>query len=437
MSIAQRATSQYQPGRHARWQTNSKLILATALFFVLAGNIPLTGDAENQPSGYTAVVRAAGLGAGMTFLLLGLVRQPRSDVRQILVWLFPFFLFLFYCMLSAAWSLEPNTTLIRGAETSVTVIFSALWTQAVVRLCNSGREVCTWIALGILAVVAYGIIVNTVFFGDPIRIVVNREESERARLVFGNLHPLAVADILAIGTVATIMSDLRWLRKAGALLALLPLLFLTDATGPRILVAGIFLIYAGVVTIRIAGLSRAIVLLPIFGIIAILGVAIIFSLDSPLIQKFSDNQRIWTLTGRTQLWSVIWDSGLASTWFGTGFDAARGAILDIFGIAYQVHNQYFAILVELGYFGLILFVPIFLAWIIPLIKSRNIAIYCFALYILGINIDHASMFTKTWLIFLTIFSYIMALELTTLRTRLRASPAPRNMMFSRARALAQ
>ena len=65
------------------------------------------------------------------------------------------------------------------------------------------------------------------------------------------------------------------------------------------------------------------------------------------------SDEFWTLTGRTQLWAVIWQAGLASTWFGTGFDAARNAILEIFGIAYQAHNQYFAILVETGYVGLI------------------------------------------------------------------------------------
>jgi O-antigen ligase len=111
------------------------------------------------------------------------------------------------------------------------------------------------------------------------------------------------------------------------------------------------------------------------------------------------------------LWSAIWESGLANTWFGTGFDAARNAILEVFGIAYQVHNQYLAVMVELGYIGLALFIPLFVIWLTPIIKSGNLVAGCFALYVIGINMDNASMFSKTWLIFLTVFCYVLALEL--------------------------
>jgi O-antigen ligase len=386
-----------------------RLLLIVSLFFILAGNIPLGGD--DQQSAGTAVIRAAGLVCGAGCLLIAWAKQG-GDLRigPLAVALTPFCVFLAYCTFSAAWSLAPSATLIRSAETMATIVLAALWTQIAVHQGLSERQICAWIAMAVVAVALYGLFVNAALFGGPIRIVVNREESERARFVFGGLHPLAVGDILAIGTMATIMAGFRLPLKALALVVLLPLLYLTNATGAILLVAVITATYLGARAVRSTGVARTIILLPFGLMTAYFAIAIAFALELPVTQKIMEDQRIWTLTGRTLLWGAIWESGLASTWFGTGFDAARNAILEIFGIAYQVHNQYLAILVELGYVGMALFVPVLIIWLIPIIKSQSLVIGCFALYVLGINMDNASMFTKTWLIFLTVFCYVCALD---------------------------
>jgi O-antigen ligase len=398
----------------------SKLLLVVSLFFVLAGNISLT--AAGDESSATAIIRAAGLACGIGCLLIALSRQVDLRIDAVALWLSPFAIFLMYCTFSAAWSLQPGATLIRSAETVTTIGFAALWAHAAVRLSSSERDLCTWIAVAVVGVALYGLFVNTAVFGDPIRMVVNHEESERARFVFGSLHPLGVGDILAIGVIAAIMSALRLPLKALALLLLLPLLYLTNATGAMLLVAVITATYLGARAVRSTGVARTIILLPFGVMTAYFAVAIAFALELPVTQKIMEDQRIWTLTGRTLLWSAIWDSGLASTWFGTGFDAARNAILEIFGVAYQVHNQYLAIMVELGYIGLALFIPVLIIWLIPIIKSRSLVIGCFALYILGINMDNASMFTKTWLIFLTVFCYVLALDLAGRSARMAGQP---------------
>lgn len=398
----------------------SKLLLVVSLFFVLAGNISLT--AAGDESSATAIIRAAGLACGIGCLLIAVARQLDTRINAVALWLTPFAVFLTYCIFSAAWSLQPSATLIRSSETAITIIFAALWAHVAVRLSSSERDLCTWIAVAVVGVALYGLFVNAAVFGEPIRIVINREESERARFVFGSLHPLGVGDILAIGVIATIMSALRLSLKALALLLLLPLLYLTNATGAMLLVAVISATYLGARAVRSTGVARTIILLPFGVMTAYFAVAIAFALELPLTQKIMEDQRIWTLTGRTLLWSAIWDSGLASTWFGTGFDAARNAILQIFGVAYQVHNQYLAIMVELGYIGLALFIPVLIIWLVPIIKSRSLVIGCFALYILGINMDNASMFTKTWLIFLTVFCYVLALDLAGKSARMAGQP---------------
>jgi O-antigen ligase len=402
-------------------QLNARRLLVVSLFFVLAGNISLT-EAGDQSSASTAIVRAAGLASGIGCLLIAISRQAELRIDAVALWLAPFAIFIAYCTFSAAWSLQPSATLIRSAETMTTIGFAALWAHVASRQSNSERDLCTWIATAVVGVALYGLLVNAVLFGEPIRIVVNREESERARFVFGSLHPLAVGDILAIGVMAAIMSAIRLSLKVLALLLLLPLLYLTNATGAILLVSVIAATYLGARAVRSTGIARTIILLPFGVIAAYFAVAIAFALELPVTQRIMEDQRIWTLTGRTQLWGAIWDSGLASTWFGTGFDAARNAILEIFGVAYQVHNQYLAILVELGYIGLALFILVLVIWLVPIIRSRSLVIGCFAVYILGINMDNASMFTKTWLIFLTVFCYVLALDLAYRSARMAGQP---------------
>jgi O-antigen ligase len=418
---AQQSTIPYEPRprRTSRvLRLSARFLLTVSLFFILAGNISLAGD---PGSASVAIIRAAGLACGIGCLFIAVARQPDTRINAVAIWLTPFAVFLTYCVFSAAWSLQPSATLIRSAETAITIIFAALWAHVAIRQSASARDVCTWIAVAVVGVAFYGLFVNTALFGGPIRIVIS-EESERARFVFGNLHPLAVGDILAIGTIAAIMSAMRSVLKALALIVLLPLLYLTNATGAILLVAAVTAAYVGVRSVHRTGIARAIILLPFAVMTAYFAVAIAFALELPLTQKIAEDQRIWTLTGRTQLWAAIWQSGLASTWFGTGFDAARNAIMEIFGIAYQVHNQYLAILVELGYVGMALFIPMVIIWMIPIIKSQSLVIGCFALYILGINMDNASMFTKTWLIFLSVFCYVFALDLLSKSARLAGQP---------------
>jgi O-antigen ligase len=398
---------------------SSRLLLVASLFFVLAGNISLAGE---QESASTAIIRAAGLACGIGCLLIVFSKQPDTRIESVAQWLTPFGIFLMYCTFSAAWSLQPGATLIRSAETASTIAFAALWAHVAIRQSNSERDVCTWIAVATIGVALYGLFVNAALFGGPFRIVVNSEESDRARLVFGSLHPLAVGDILAIGAIAAIMSAMRLVLKLGALMLLLPLLYLTNATGAILLVFVITATYLGARAVRSTGVARTIILLPFGLMTAYFAVAIAFALELPVTQKIMEDQRIWTLTGRTVLWSAIWESGLASTWFGTGFDAARNAILEIFGIAYQVHNQYLAIAVELGYIGLALFVPVLIIWLTPIVKSQSLVLGCLALYVLGINMDNASMFTKTWLIFLTVFCYVFALDLISKSARQAGQP---------------
>jgi len=395
---------------HDEATAHYNVVLIGALFLALVGNIPPSGGFSTDSEGSTAVVRAAGLGAGMLLLLFDLIRNGSEGARRTLFFLSPFFAFLAFCMLSAAWSLDSKATIIRSAESMVTFAFCGLWTHAAIRASGSDRQLCSWIAVAVVGVALYGLLLNTALFGNPIRMVMSNEDSGRVRLVFGGLHPLAVGDIVSIGIVTAIMSSFRLWQKLAALMLFMPLLLLTDATGARLLVAVLLVLYGVVQASRSIGFWRVMMLMALFGIVACIVLAILFNLEHPIAQRISGDGRIWSLTGRTLLWEVIWQSGLANTWLGTGFDAARGAILHVFGIAYQVHNQYLSILVELGYVGMLLFIPMFLIWLAPVVMSRSLIAWSFAIYIAAINMNNASMLTKNWLIFATVFCYIVSLE---------------------------
>jgi O-antigen ligase len=400
-------------------ETRLLMWLALAVFFIMAGNIAPVADEPGKQSAMTSVVRGFGLVAGSGALVMPLMIYGAGRLNRLIVWLGPLLFLLAFCVLSASWSIAPSATLIRSSETTFTIVFAALWTHLAGLLRDPARQMCRAIALGIVGVAIYGLAVNTVFFGTPFRFIVSFEESERPRFVFGGLHPLGVGDILAIGAIAALLSDLKLMHKVAFLPVLLGLLYLTDSTGARFLVAGVFLLYAGICLKDTFGYGRLMIVVPIFAVAGVIAIAILFSLEVSFTRKVASDDRLWTLTGRTELWRAIWDSGLASTWFGTGFDASRGAILRVFGIAYQVHNQYLAILVELGYVGVFIFVCVFAIWLAVIARSRNFIVYCFALYVLGINMDNASMLSKTWLIFLSTLCYIFTLERTAESASLR------------------
>src|SRR5258705_4500486 len=182
---ARRSIHLNEPHLHAAsvpLQLNARPFLVVSLFFILAGNISLT--ASDEQSSTTAIIRAAGLATGIGCLLIAVSRQADVRVGPLVFWLSPFIIFIMYCTFSAAWSLQPSATLIRSSETMTTIGFAALWTHVAVRQYRLEKDLYTWIALAVLGVALYGLFVNTVLFGGPIRIVVNSEESDRARFVF-------------------------------------------------------------------------------------------------------------------------------------------------------------------------------------------------------------------------------------------------------------
>lgn len=388
-----------------RGLVHAKAYLAFALFVFFVGEVPPIAAYE-PAGGLVAITRAVTLAMAFIFLQLCVSRERLSDVVRVLPYLVPFAAFLLYAGVSVIWSLEPGLTVNRTIESCATVLFSGLWCYAAAWVFTSERELCRWIAFVVVGFALYGLSINVAVYGNPIELALNREESTRQRLVFGGIHPLTLGDIMAIGAIATVMSDIRPLWRASILLMLLTLLQLTDATGARILFILIIGFYLFVRAIRSRHATLWLMLLGL-GVLATGALALLS--EGETIDRLLENERLLGLTGRRALWAAIWQSGLASTWLGTGFDAARSAIEEVFGVAFQAHNQYLGVLVELGYAGVFLFAAVFLIWATVVIRSGSVLVWCLALYVVGINMNNASMFSKRSIIFLMILCYMGAL----------------------------
>ena len=315
----------------------SRIYLGAALFFALAGNIPPV--AFEPSTSLVAVMRSVGLTLAFGALYLFLARERMTDVARAAE---PSDARRVPAVLRAVGDLVAGAarTVIRVLESLVTILFAAVWSHAAARLCDSTGHLCRLVAHAVLAVTFYGIVMNVAIYGEPIKLAVNREESERARFVLGGLHPLAVGDLLAVAALAAVMAQAGLAWKLVVLLVLLPLLQLTDSTGARLLLVAtvLFYLHAGALRSRHALLRLAVIWLA-----AAVAVSVVLLWQPAFLERLVEDRRLTSMTGRSELWHTIWQSGSPAP--GRNRLRCRGAIQEIFGIPYQTHNQYLSVLV--------------------------------------------------------------------------------------------
>jgi O-antigen ligase len=357
--------------------------LALSLFVFFAGNIPPLNVSEGGVSG--PAIRAGGMFLGMLVLVWLLHRSRIASVVPALGVLIPLAPLLAFCFASVLWSQAREATIARSIETTMAVVYAALWAFLAVRLVGGERRAFNAIAAAIVMIAVQGLLMNLLIAGTPLRIVLLREGTDRLRLVFGFLHPLAVGDMLAIGILALCGGTLRLLSKAALGLPLFYLLVLTDSTGALLLT----------VTLGTALLvtntrdARSLVVRSLLTLLAILVASMtIVVAHQDMLDRIAANQRLWSMTGRVQLWQAITNAGLADTWLGTGFDASRPAIDSAFGTAFNSHSAYLGVLVDLGYVGLVLFLVFMASFVWRLLRKPGALAWAFGLYCIGVGITN-------------------------------------------------
>lgn len=85
---------------------------------------------------------------------------------------------------------------------------------------------------------------------------------------------------------------------------------------------------------------------------SIVGAVVVFwTTILAFLTRGDDAERIGTLSGRTELWSLAWDAFLERPLFGYGFGASRGMFYDDVGLG-GAHNAYVNVIVDVGLVGL-------------------------------------------------------------------------------------
>ena len=205
--------------------------------------------------------------------------------------------------------------------------------------------------------------------------------------------------------IALCASSIRLHSKLVFGAALFGMLLLTDATGATILT----LVFAPVLILLHARQK------PRWGnriliatLMSVLGAIMIAAMQPSFIENLMNNERIWNLTGRVQIWESIFGARLAETWLGTGYDASRPVIGEAFGKAYHAHNFYLSIAVELGYVGVFLFVLFFLPWLWHTVRNPTRLGFGFAGYALLINMNGGNALSKAHIVFMLFLPYCWA-----------------------------
>jgi O-antigen ligase len=378
--------------------------LCVSLFFAMAGSIPFTAS-----EGFLQPFTRAGFMAVAFLLLVAAARGSGLSVTA--SWrLFPVPLgaYLLWCVCSVGWSLSPATSAIRIAEAAFTFLYLQSFVFMLGQTCKSIAGVAQIIAIAFLAVSVFGLAVNIILFHTPFYFWVNPDVPERPRFTFGYLHPLAAGDILALGVLGVAFAQWRVAAKLGLAGFLFILLTLSDSTAARICVLA--LLPVGYIVSgqdawrqswRIAKVISAIIL-GVMVLIAV-GKGQLFDLANP------DNSRLFTLTGRVEIWKIILNNGLATTPFGYGFEAARYVITPLVGRSYHAHNLYLNVLVETGVIGFFIFLFIVIQWAWRILNHGEIFAWTLMTYVLVLGMDNPGMFTKQTIMFAFLLSYHLPL----------------------------
>ena len=414
MRSLQREAQMSSPVSSSHSPVKMQRYLAISLFFAMAGSIPFTpSEGVLQP-----FTRAAFMVVAYSVLVLAARSDRRSVTAPWRIFPVPLAAYLLWSMCSIGWSLNPANSAIRIAEAVLTFLYLQSFIFTIGQSCKSIAGIAQIIAVAFLGVSAFGLAVNVALFHTPLYFWVNPDVPERPRFTFGYLHPLAAGDILALGVLGAAFAPWRLVAKLCAAAFLFFLLTLSDSTAARFCVLAL-LPMAYIVggqnawhqSWRAASIAGAMAIGA--AVLVALGKGQLADLTSP------DNARLFTLTGRVEIWKIILNNGLATTPFGYGFEAARYAITPLVGRSYHAHNLYLNVLVETGIIGFVIFLFIILQWFRRLLNHGEIFAWTLMAYVLALSMNNPGMFTKQTIMFAFLLSY----HLPALYPRLLPKPS--------------
>jgi len=338
-----------------------------------------------------------------------LLMEPKKMLRgyRSVAWFAPLILF---CLVSAAWSASPSLTLRRGFFLALTTL-----TGLVLGTKYSLSELARMLAL---ASVLHFALVLVFFVVDPRQIFSLSDGHALKGLtthknIFGFEAGLAVLVFLLVPFRR--MAMLRWPLAATAFL----LLVLSRSAGSLVstLVALAFLPFLWL--LRFRGLQRIPLLLLSFTTMA---VAVWFLVQNLALvpQVLSKDP---TLTGRTELWTLVVQAIGQRPMLGYGFDSfwmglqgeSLGIIRDVGWLVPTAHNGYLDLLLGTGIVGVLLFLPLLLQSLRRAIQTADTLTgseryfpAAFLLFLLVYNLNESALITRSGIPFLLFVSINVA-----------------------------
>ncbi len=355
-------------------------------------------------------------------VLSPLLMQPKAMLRGVrsLAWFAPL---VVYSMVSAGWSHTPSITLRRSLFLALTTLTGVvLGTKYSLR--ELGRMLATASAIHLLCVAVLLVVdpawVTSYSDGHAIKGLTSHKN------IFG-----FEAGLAAIVFALVPFQRLRMLRWPLVALAM-GMLVLSHSAGSLVATVAGFACLPLFLPMRFHGAQR--VALALITVTVASAAIYLLTTNLELIPQLLSKDP--TLTGRTELWSLVWNSILQRPWLGYGFDSfwmglqgeSLGIIRAVGWLVPTAHNGYLDLLLNMGFVGAFFCVPLLVQSIYRALHAvateHDSARYlpgCFLAFWLVYNLNESALITRSAIPYLLFVCFNVA----TAPSRSAASFNPR------------
>lgn len=340
--------------------------------------------------GVGTLSRVAGIlfaGAGVLAVVVEDHRRPWREAQWFAVGL------LAWCTLSVLWSVDPAATQVQVFTLAQTVLtFLLLW-----EFCRTLDEV-----RGMLR----GYVIGAAVMGVRLLHGALTAVEDPTRYTVVGVHPNSLAFVLALGIpmswYLSVTATGRIERLAAGLYpALAAAAIIFTASRSALLVTAMALLVIPLMAVQTRSPRQLLgITVVVVGLAGILAVAP----AKPIERLGTATEEIETaeLAGRAELWRASSRALVEAPYVGVGLGSTDLVLLREIGLEKGSHNSFLAVTLEVGFLGLLLFLLLFAACLLPSFRLRGtdriLAVVLGATLVLGLLPRHWHMEKPTWLV---------------------------------------
>ncbi len=328
-------------------------------------------------------------------------------------------LFGIWAVLSCIWSSNPILSFARGM-TLLLLLYIAAALAAYIRdiSANNLRAVLIIMTTALLGSIAILVLSSWVIWGTPLKFSEAMVWSGReGRLFFAHAGPLESGGLLGVAITAVAFGTQRLGARILIIGGLFVLLLMTNARNLIVIVP--FAIAVAVFQRGSTRLRATMVAAAICGFVALLVVLFSGEITDAIPRD------LWTLNGRTPLWTKSARHVVESPFLGVGYYTSRYLLMDSQFYAGHAHNSYVDTLLTTGLVGLSLLL-VFLAYCLKVSLIAKNAFLTSMLVICGLG----SIFNPLILVTNLYTFYLFLIVLVVAENAARGRPASANVSLT-------